>query len=203
MSSVRIYVLCHNEERLAEATEEFRPFVWAHPILMKYQDSTFENAFWRQLLELKEEWEHCDMVGILSAKAGRKLRLSKIDGIINTPSLWQESGYFHFFDSRLPLTRDHPHLRRIMDECCHTLRIRVPTENWCNYWMCSPAKMMAFIRWFEEEAKPTVLAHPLAMTDARYCQGTLTPDQLLAICGVPYYPHVPFVFERMNKSFFV
>lgn len=202
--SVRIYVLCHNKERLAEATREFQPFAsWARPILMKYQDSTFENAFWRQLLEMKEEWIGCDMVGTLSAKAGKKIRLSRIDAIIKNPSIWRQSGYFHFFDSRLPLTKDHPHLQEIMETVCATLELPVPTENWCNYWMCSPPRMLEFIQWFEERAKPVVLDHPLAMTNAHYRQGTLSPEQLTAICGRPFYPHAPFVFERLNKSFFV
>jgi len=30
----------------------------------------------------------------------------------------------------------------------------------------------------------------------------LSADALMELCGVPYYPHVPFVMERINKSFF-
>lgn len=202
LPDVRIYVLCHNEERLEYAQQAFRGFYWAVPVLMKYQDRTFENAFWKQLLELKEEWEGCDMVGVLSSKAPKKRNLNSLDSIITNRAQWA-SGYFNFMDSNKPITTGgHPHLLRIVTDIKNELHLPDPTESVCNYWMCKPAWMLKFIAWHENVLKPAVLAHSLIMTDAKY-RGDLTTDQCQALCGIPYYPHVPFVLERLNKTFFM
>ena len=203
-----IYVLCANEERLAYARNIYGDIPWAKPILMKYQDVTFENTFWRQLLEIKDEWFGCDMIGTISPSAPNKISLDRINEVIHTPSLWS-SGYVHFMDLGIPIcNNNHPYLLDIVSDVCKHLKLAVPTENICNYWMCTPAKMLRFIDWFETQAKPAVLSHPKVMTDSFYngrgkeYGGKLSSDVLMKLCGVPYYPHVPFVIERLNKAFF-
>jgi len=177
---------------------------------MKYQDCTFENAFWKQLLEIKDEWINCEMVGTISYSAFRKVNLSNIDSIIRNNSKWG-SEYYHFAEDNKPVTNDHPHLLKIIHDVCTTLEFTQPTAAYYNYWMCSPMKMLQFIPWVIGKLIPTVLAHPLAMTDSRYHLAktyspkptTLTAAQCLEKWGVPYYPHVPFVLERLNKAFFM
>jgi len=167
---------------------------------MKYQDCTFENAFWKQLLEIKQEWLTCDMVGTLSSTAYQKRKLEYIDRIICNRAKWS-SGYYNLFDGVNPITNDHPHMLTIVDDVCSTLCMKKPIVSYCNYWMCSPVKMEKFLAWVLGSLIPTVMAHPLAMTDAVY-DGKLKPDELMKLCGVPYYPHVPFVLERLTKGFF-
>lgn len=199
--NVRIYILCHNEQRLAQAKSMFGHYYWAVPIRMKYQDVTFENAFWRQLLEIESEWRNCEMVGTLSSSAYTKVKIGDIDRIVRSRSAWA-SGFYHFVDTGAPLTHNaHPHLMTIVSDVVTKLGLPQPTANFYNYWMCTPAKMRAFIQWFESTLKPVVLAHPLSMEDAKYT-GALTAEQCRQMCGVPYYPHVPFVLERINTTFF-
>jgi hypothetical protein len=61
--------------------------------------------------------------------------------------------------------------------------------------------MLAFISWFENVLKPTVLSLDGIMSNAHY-KGYCKPVELLNLCGVPYYPFVPFVLERVLKCFF-
>ena len=202
MPNVCIYILCHTEERLEAAEEIYKIYPWAVPILMTYQDCTFENAFWKQLLEIKEEWADCEMVGVMSYRAFKKIDILRVDKIIRDRSRWS-SGYFNFYESSKPLKNDHPNLMEIINDVLTTVGLPLPPTSYCNYWMCTPEKMLGFIDWFETKLKPAVLAHPLAMTDAKYRAGKLTAEQCQALFGVSFYPHVPFVFERLNKAFFV
>lgn len=199
--NVRIYILCHNEERYNFALKAFEPYYWAVPIRMKYQNCTFENAFWRQLLEIREEWENCDMVGTLSSKAPKKLNLKSVHQTILNRSAWS-SGYYNFTAVRKPVNGGgHPHLMTILNDVIRQLNVSHPPSSTCNYWMCSPERMIKFIQWHETVLAPAVLEHPLAMTDAKY-RGELTAEQCKALCGVPYYPHIPFALERLNIAFF-
>jgi hypothetical protein len=197
---VRMYILCHNEERFAEAKTVYAPYYWAVPICMKYQDCTFENAFWKQLLEIKEEWVGCNMVGTLSSAAHRKIDPQTVHNVIHNTKLWT-SGYYNFNDSDELIGNAHPNLSAIVTHVAAKLGFSLPTTSTCNYWMCRPDLMEKFIDWFEKSLKPAVLDHPLTMSDARY-GGTLTKPELIKLCGTPYYPHVPFVIERLNKAFF-
>ena len=196
--NVRIYILCHNADRLNKARGIYRDY-WAVPILMKYQDVTFENAFWKQLLEIKDEWISCDMVGVLGFTAYKKINLN----IVHNTIIRGNRDYHHFWSNNLPLDNYHPHILPIMADVCRDLGIAVPPRSFCNYFMCSPTRMLDFINWFETKAKPTVMSHPLIMTNAVYKEGRMQQHELMALCGVPYYPHVPFVFERLNRGFFI
>jgi len=202
-NQVIIYILCHTETILKEANKIYKSYSWATPILMKYQDATFENAFWKQLYEIKDEWVSAKMVGTLSFKAHKKLNLNSIDAIIKDPKLWN-SGYFHFMRTNKPIPSNfHPHLITIISSICEKLELDIPTENCCNYWMCTPEKMIRFLLWFEELAYPAVMEHPLSAIDANYKGGTLKKDDLIQLSGVPFYTHAPFVFERIFLSFFL
>jgi hypothetical protein len=197
---VKIYILCHTTERFIEAASIYK-YPWAHPILMKYQDCTFENAIWRQLYELRDEWYNYKMVGTLSFTAYKKINLDTINRIVQDPATW-DTGFHHFMRTNNPITnKNHPYLVEIMTDVCRDLELRVPPGNFCNYWIASAEKMLQFLIWFEERAYPVVMSHPLIMTDATY-PGALTKEQLMTLCGVPYYPHAPFVFERLFLSFF-
>jgi hypothetical protein len=199
---VRIYILCHNAERFEKAGSIYKNYPWAHPILMKYQDCTFENAVWKQLYEIRDEWYNYKMVGTMSFSAHTKINLNDVDRIVKDPATWA-TGFYHFMRTDTPISnKNHPHLVEIMTDVCRDLNISIPPENFCNYWITSSEKMIQFLIWYEERAYPTVMAHPLIMTDSTY-PGSLSKDHLMTLCGVPYYPHATFVFERMFLSFFM
>jgi hypothetical protein len=172
---------------------------------MKYQDSTCEHAFWKQLLEMYDEWKDCDMVGTISSNAYKKIGLDRIDYQIKTKKLWAQNGWKYFMDSSIHpnnAPKYHPHLLTIMNDVAKTLNVPLVTEAYCTFLMCRPAIMLEFIEWVEHTLKPTVLSHPLIMTDAKY-PGALSKQECIERFGIPYYPHVPFVLERMTKIFFV
>lgn len=196
--SIAVYILCASPTILARTIPRYARFSWARPVLMKYQDVTFENAFWKQMLEMYDEWKDCVLVGTMSAFAHLKVSLASVDRFLRSAP----SKYFHFLDKHRPVQSDgHPNLMRIYHDVLRQLQLRPTTSAHCNYFVCPPSQMVGFIHWFHERLLPAVLAHPLAMTNAHY-RGKLKPLQLLALCKVPYYPHVPFVLERMNKCFF-
>ena len=198
---VRIYILCHNVERFERAESIYKKYPWACPILMKYQDCTFENAVWKQLYEIRDEWYNYKMVGTMSFSSYTKINLNDVDRVIKDPNTWA-AGFYHFMRTETPISnKHHPHLVEIMTDTCKALELSVPPENFCNYWITSSEKMIQFLIWFEERAYPIVMSHPLIMTDSTY-PGSLSKDKLLTLCGVPYYPHTPFVFERLFLSYF-
>jgi hypothetical protein len=202
---VRIYILCHTKERLESATTIYAKYPWAYPILMKYQDFSFENAFWQQLLELEDEWSSSEFVGTLSWSAHRKTNIGLIHKHL-TEGLYAGRSYVNFTDTGVPvrvagISRYHPRFSEIWDDVTKALDIDDVTENSCNYWMCTPELMKGFIRWHSELCKPLVLRHPLVFTDAKY-GGAMTEQDLMALWSMPYYPHVPFIMERLNKAFF-
>jgi len=169
---------------------------------MKYQDCTFENAFWNQLLEIKEEWIGCEMVGVLSSIAYTKINLLMVDHMVRNRSLW-DNGYCDFNSYNSPLANNHPYILTIMTDICKSIGVSIPAKSsFSNYWMCLPYLMVTFIDWFNKTLKPTVMAHPLIMSDSQYIAGNLTTNDLNKLCGVPYYPYVPFVIERLNRVFF-
>jgi hypothetical protein len=202
LPNVRIYVLCHNEERFAMAKEKYAKYYWAVPIQMKYQDATFENAFWEQLTEIKDEWWECEMVGTISSTAHTKINIDTVDTIIRNRTIWT-AGYYNFFDLKRKMTfYHHPHLYKIIHDIAHELELEIPNENFCNYWMCKPSFMQHFIEWYKTIYKNAILRHPLSYTDAKY-YGTIDPKILMRLTSKPYYTHIPFVMERLNKAFFI
>lgn len=204
-SNIIIYILCYNQERYELAIERYASYHWAQPLIMKYQDYTFENAVWAQLLEIHDEWKTCEFVGTLSFTAFRKINIDNIHRRIvegaytgkpyvnfnsNNRKILDHKGRFH-----------HPNFKEIWIDTLRSLKIDDINENACNYWMCKPDLMVQFIEWHHKVLRPVLMAHPLIFTDAEY-GGAMTPHELIQLWGQPYYPHVPFIMERINKAFF-
>jgi hypothetical protein len=204
-SNIIIYILCYNQDRYELAKEKYRMYHWAKPLIMKYQDYTFENTVWKQLLEIQDEWFSCEFVGTLSFTAFRKINIDNIHRRIvegfytgkpyvnfncNNRKILEHRGRFH-----------HPNFKEIWIDTLRGLKIDDITENACNYWMCRPDLMVRFIEWHHKVLRPVLMAHPLIFTDAEY-GGAMTPKELIDLWGQPYYPHVPFIMERINKAFF-
>lgn len=201
--NVIIYILCYNDEKLKNSNDVFKKYYWARPILMKYQDITCENAFWKQLLEISSEWTNCEMVGTLSWKACKKMDIRTVDAIIKRRDLWS-LGYYHFFVSTKTILEDnsHKHLQTIIKDINKTLNLDISGKCcWSNYWMCTPNMMFDFIKWVTNTLIPTVLLHELCMEDADYREG-LNAEECLKKWGLPYYPHLCFVIERLIPCYF-
>lgn len=197
---VMIYILCATPEKLNAALCDFAPYAWARPVLMKYQSFEFENTAWRQLAEVAHEWETRDMVGTLSSSVIRKTDIDSIDRVIQSGS-YKPNAFFHFMGSyHMPTDRYHPHLTKIINAACESLGISLGYEHYCNYWMCKPVLFNQFIHWYERECKPFLEHHPRIFENARYTSKNYTLD--LRVWGKPYFPHYPFVSERINPLYF-
>ena len=199
--NVIIYILCHNYEKFIRAKYAYAPYYWAKPIFIKYQDVTFENAFYRQLLEIKDEWEEKEMVGCISASAIKKIDIKMVDNIINNRTYWY-SGYYNFYCKEIHKD-DNPNQTTIINDIVKGLDLVLPIKHYfCNYWMCTPYAMKMFIKWSQNTLIPAVLEHSLSYEDYNYEVGALTKKECSVIFGLPYYPYVPFILERLNVCFF-
>jgi len=140
-TNIIIYVLCYNETTYNFAKHHYNKYKWAKPILMKYQDYTFENAFWKQLLEISNEWENCDMVGTISYKAYKKLDLKNINNIIMN-KLYSPKKFYAFLPSSGRILNDTSHtieFRNLIKYMSASLNNSVNYNiSYCNYWMTTP-----------------------------------------------------------------
>lgn len=195
--NVRIYILCHNELRLKYTMAKFGSFYWAVPILMKYTDCTFDNAFWKQLLEIKDEWINCTMVGVISSKVAMNLDLNAVNSVIQEPTQWTD-GFYNF---KCTDVIDSPNTVIIVNHVYNVLYMPIPTQSNINCWMCRPTLMEQFIQWFEDTLKPTVMMHRLIITDPTYREN-LIKQKALKLCGTPLHPLASSVIDRLTKVFF-
>ena len=205
---VRIYILCPSLETLAVTTTKFQKYHWACPIVLENQDASFENVFYKQLAEM-DDWDHLDMVGTLSHSAHAKVDVYKIHCYVESGA-WKDVDYVHFAWSSKSIdtlsSRTHGPIFSSAWTCLvsslkeNDARDWSPPETLYNYWMCSPSIMKKFIKW-HSRVLDYCFSTPLFMEDANYT-GNLSQQQLLQLCGVPYYPIMPFVLERFNVLFF-
>jgi hypothetical protein len=202
--NVILYILCHNEEIYKECSDKFKKFYWAKPILMKYQDISFENSFWKQLLEIKDEWINCDMVGTLSSSFDKKYDPINIDNIIIYKIYNSE---FHPFLKGKNLVlkgtvnQKHKLFKTIWNDILNELNFNDCYETFCNYWMCKPENMLMFIDWYLVKAYNIVSKHKLIWEDSEY-KKYQNKDILIKLWNKEFYPYLPFILERLNPCFF-
>lgn len=207
MQNIIIYVLCLNEEKLNLAIDIYSKFSWAKPIILKDQNFSFENTFWNQLNEITDEWINCDMVGSISYSAFKKINLEHANEVI-TNELYYPNKYYHFMDSNIPIpnanTNKHPNFMIIWNDILKNLKLKTTTENCCNFWMCAPPLMTHFISWYKKDCYEELISHQLIFSNASYVSdnNVMLEENLIRIWGKPYYPHFPFIAERLNKCFF-
>jgi len=204
-TNVIIYVLCYNLEKYNFSKKYYSKYKWARPILMKYQDYTFENAFWKQLLEISNEWETADMVGTLSHKAYEKINLEEVNHIIIN-KMYSSKKFVSFMKSENTLFNENHHtfrFKQFIKYISYSLNNKINYKlSYCNYWITTPELMKDFINWHTNTCLPILLKHPYCFHKYNY-GGALTKHELLRIWGRPYYPNIPFILERINLLFFV
>ena len=207
-NNVIIYILCHNETKLNESFNIYGGYNWAKPILMKYQDYSFENAFWKQLYEIQNEWINCIMVGTLSFSSYKKINLNYIDDFIKN-KLYLQFSYYNFFNTNniMPSinTQIHPYFNDIWNSTINQLKLFNTTESFCNYWICKPILMIKFINWYLDLLLPLLINNKHIFDNANYntSNNLLNEENLIALWGKPFYPNLPFILERINKAFFI
>ncbi len=204
-TDVIIYILCYNETRYNDAFNIYKKYNWAIPILMKYNDYSFENSFWKQLSETEEEWINYEMVGTLSYSAFKKIDLDCVNNII-VKKLYRPNNYYHFFNLNLKIpsvnTNNHPDFYNIWCRILPQLNLYSSNEAIGNYWICSPNIMKQFINWYIRVAKPLLLNDEDIFKNSNYKSSNFNID-LVKLWGKNYFPNYPFICERLIHTYFV
>lgn len=201
---VIIYILCYDDETFLKASINY-PFIWAKPILLQDQDYTFENVFWNQLNTIYDEWKMCKMVGCLSHSAHKKININVVNYIIQTGA-YNEYHHFYKFSEIYVLDKNsnallcHPKFDIVWNDFLKETGFKDCQEYCCNYFMCSPALMNNFIKWYNK-ILPFLKNHPLAFIDSTY-KGNMSKGKLISLTRKAYYPLLPFVLERAVPCYF-
>lgn len=207
-AQVVIFVQAFNEQTLQQARSDFKQYSWARPILMPSKENPFfESALFvdprLRMLEPSVEY-----VGQISYKASLKINVAFLDAMIKRQD-YRLYDYVHFCG---PPTQNvlhsgfvklHPYFQHIWHDVFEPVglpAIETP-EMLFNFWMARRTLWISFCTDIET-MRAEILSHPYALEDSKY-RGSLRPEALVALCGVPWYPHVPFVMERFPVAWFL
>lgn len=212
-----VYVLCYDEASTAAATREFAAWPWATVVTLPETEGAsrfMEGAAFLGLLpERRAEWADADFVGTLSWKAGTKIGLDRLGGVLE--GVKGTADAVAFLPSADHLMRHsvrcHPRFLEIWVPLLEAMgfaageavHIDIPCF-FCNYWAATPAWMDRFLEFYGRatrvlESLPSV-QEPL-WSDSGY--GTqLSIERRMQIYGTPYIPYHPFVCERLACFFF-
>ena len=214
MNSI-IYILCPDEEILQNAQLKYSKYEWArflklpHPHQTKNVIPLFEHAAYAELLKKKNEWQSCTFVGTLSWRFEEKIGVHVVESKLRNNAY----DFVPFFENveRSALnsgTSYHGEIFKeawnlLLEEAKYDATRNETVECLSSYWACTPRLMMDFCAWHANVLHFAVKYHfELFASDAFYQTGKLSKDELMNLWGRPFYPLLPFVFERFNILFF-
>ena len=153
------------------------------------------------------------MVGTLSYSSFKKINIENVNNIILNKTYLPNS-YYHFYKSNLQIpsinTNKHPRFNEIWNYALYELKLINTNECFCNFWMCKPKLMKEFIDWYNNKAHSVLMKNPNILKDAcynnetnNYIEKSIEENMLIKLWNNNYYPHYPFIAERLNTSFFV
>jgi len=219
-----IYVLAHNEDLLEKARAVYTTSSCFRPILLP-QSAWMESIMYTEyLMDHEDEWKECDYVGCISYSCVDKqplihqvdemfdvaLRencdalgfLYKGDPLIQTACHWHTNAFAQAWkDAWMSLGwRDEPAL---FDDSSFR-------SFYSNYWVCRPDLMREYCM-LMQKLKANIEADP-ALKRSMWADSTyqdrgsaiakMPEDTRRALFGVPYYPMLGFVCERMPCAWF-
>lgn len=211
-----LYVLNFDDESESIARASFRPEMFPNVRIVHVRNPTtplLESGFFvdkeKGIMSRIDEWRDADFVGTISYKGLTKIRFD-IDAMISTmaPSRTDVVGMYPFRRGLRLIEHGeqmHPGFtdlwKRFAEDAlgAESREVSNPIPFFANYFFATPRVMEGFcdfIRraWETVEDRPDLLAG-LFTKNARY-PGSIPASRLLAIFGVPWYPFLPFVFER-------
>jgi hypothetical protein len=130
--------------------------------------------------------------------------MHRIDEFVSK-ELYRKTDVTHFNPSHSLGFNRHPYLRHIWNDLFKDdfkMTFDHAPGYYCTFFVCKIEAFWAYKKYLKEKI-PFVLSHPYAFADAKYFAGKLTPEKLLLLAGVPHYPHVPFILERILMPFFI
>lgn len=217
---IRVYILCYDDHSERIATEQFDGFVWA--TVLKIPSSVYlENCMYGFLLEqlLKQEsipWDTYDYVGTLSWKAPSKIAIPDMDAVSRYLRVSDHDVVaFCFNASTLSLVTQasmtHRAFRSIWCELLDQLGMDAEDVDtkvrpfYCNYWIAKPSWLKKYILFYMQAQLVLETHEPLQAalwSDSEYALSSLSSERCLKVFSRPYYPHHPFVCERLPSVFF-
>ena len=210
-NDILIIVQAHDTKSFASAQKLAAPYPWAVPLLVPgatENNPLFENRLFMLYNELVKPLigPHIKYVGQFAYKANTKVRIEGLDIAIKNRT-------YQFFDAvflrigKSSMNNDHhPHLTAIWDAVIapviNTKSVEVEYITHFNYWFAKVNVYEQYVKCMKDRIAPAILKHPLAFKDARYKNEYHNRESLQKQCGVPHFPHVPFVLERVPYPYF-
>jgi hypothetical protein len=212
-----IYVLAPDTSSLEQAMERYTDPIFK-PIILPQTPYLESYMYTDYLMEHHDEWKDHDWVGCIAHSAWKKQpSIHKIgemmteasnqscdvcaflyrgDPLVATAETWHpgfSEAWKKLWNSDLSVTMDH-HIRSF----------------YCNYWATRPSKMEEYCR-VVRGLKTRIDNEPdlkdSLWKDSSYgSRGSeiakISPEKCISLWGVPYYPLLPFVFERLPCFYF-
>lgn len=213
-----IYVLCYDTQTMQHALKQYAPYDWARVVCLPSDTATSRYmegaAFLKTLPELRAEWEGADMVGILSWKASVKIDITRVQQAC-------EEAVAHKYDvlAFIPgvehlLTqacRSHPRFLEVwvplLMSLGHDAQDAVHSDMpafYCNYWAATPSWMGRFLEFYQAAVRmmDTLPCIQTPLWENSSYGSHVPKEQCMRIYGRPYFPHHPFIGERLASFYF-
>lgn len=219
-----IYVVAHTQELVDEAKRVYSASSTFRPVLLPKSPFMESVMYTQYLLDHEEEWKECDYVGcigyachkkqpnimgidqILNVAKDNKVRLVALlyrgDALLETAARWHTVSFLDAWLTAWNVLGYTDPYDILNDEGI--------TSFYCNYWACPPEDMKTYCEMMKRLSD--VVLHdpkikPIMWRDSTYhTRGTdiakLTPHQCQSLFGVPYYPMLGFVCERIPCMWF-
>jgi len=212
-----IYVLYFNDETKKITEEKYSRYKWAKPLYIETTEY-FENVAYKQLYAKHNEWTNADYVGTIAYSAFKKINIDTLDKFLNNICDSTNDNFdvialrpmFHLLLFSYA-KKHHPQFEKCWDIIFNGLNYNFKDKSlidemkafYCNYWIAKPSWMSKYITIIHkifniinnnEELKK------LLWMDAKYRskKGNLFTDKY----KINYYPHHPFVLERVPAYYF-
>jgi hypothetical protein len=202
--SIRIFIQSHSTETFTLAKERFSNFSWAFPVLITGADENnvlFENKFYVEFEKHvnREDYNSFEYIGFLSYSAPTKISMHQI--VQNIEALHHKN-FVHFSPSPILISNSvnvntHKNFKVIWNDVFNDLgdTNHAFDSNW-NYFVMKKNMFFEYQKYLKCKI-PILLSHNLALTDANYKSGKNPICIERVTNGLKFYPHVPFVLERV------
>jgi hypothetical protein len=212
--SVTMYVNHHDEDSERVARESFADWPMARFVRIPTTPllESVQYCEDRPLGVLEHEWKKSSYVGTIAYSGRKKIHLDATMNLGSVPFDTDVIALLHFKNQKLLKQAEaaHPGFTYVWNIFLDSMDIprdlEIPQMFLCNYFLMTPPVFRSFCEFMHRAwlvARSDERLRPLLLTfDAHYCQyGNIPKTRLKEIYGVPWYPFLPFVFERCCPLF--
>jgi hypothetical protein len=198
----RVFILAYDAQSFGIAKKISNTYKWAEAYMLKPMTpatALWEHSFFLDIPEFTE-----DYVGILGYKCSLRVNLSSLDKVIRDGL---QGDVIHCNVSEKTVAQGtsqaHPFFNAVWNDVLAPFAYPASQarESFFSHFVAKRDVMQAYAETIKR-ISPTLLSHPHILDNANYF-GKLKPDFLLKACGVPWYPHTPFLLERFPLPHFM